>query len=313
MLPLAAGLVGMVVPVGDLPGVQRRPAERARLGRRDVDRHRARPRPARDARPRRAGPGAGVPADGLRRRRPRRAARDRRRLQRADRRAAAGAGRGGVRAAAGRVGSGRCGSRSVYFALGLVIWSRCWPAASTRSSPGWPSGCPHRRTRRAAATLEEATGLVRQFREQPTPELARAGDRRPHRRRCRRTPGCRRFYHPWTSYVIVPLFALANAGIALIGRLPRARVHRAGHARRARRVRRRQAGRAWCATSWAVTRLSRGRVRPPVGWAAVLGSGTIAGIGFTVALLIATRAFHGARARPRRSSARSRRSSCPRR
>jgi protein-disulfide isomerase len=35
-------------------------------------------------------------------------------------------------------------------------------------------------------------------------------------------------------------------------------------------------------------------VRPPVGWAAVIGSGTIAGIGFTVALLIADRAFHGA-------------------
>lgn len=46
-------------------------------------------------------------------------------------------------------------------------------------------------------------------------------------------------------------------------------------------------------TSWAVTVLSRGRVRSPVGWAAVLGSGTISGIGFTVALLIATRAFTG--------------------
>ncbi len=46
-------------------------------------------------------------------------------------------------------------------------------------------------------------------------------------------------------------------------------------------------------TSWAVTRLSRGRVRPPVGWAAVIGSGTISGIGFTVALLIATRALDG--------------------
>ena len=46
-------------------------------------------------------------------------------------------------------------------------------------------------------------------------------------------------------------------------------------------------------TAWAVTLLSRGRIRPPVGWAAVLGSGTIAGVGFTVALLIATRAFQG--------------------
>ena len=44
---------------------------------------------------------------------------------------------------------------------------------------------------------------------------------------------------------------------------------------------------------WGVTRLSRGRVRPPIGDAAVVASGTIAGIGFTVALLIADRAFNG--------------------
>ncbi len=42
-----------------------------------------------------------------------------------------------------------------------------------------------------------------------------------------------------------------------------------------------------------MTRLSGGRVQPPVGWAAVIGSGTISGIGFTVALLIATHAFDG--------------------
>jgi protein-disulfide isomerase len=42
-----------------------------------------------------------------------------------------------------------------------------------------------------------------------------------------------------------------------------------------------------------VTRLSRGRLRPPVGWGALFGGGAIAGIGFTVALLIATLAFQG--------------------
>ncbi|MGH3131554.1 MAG: thioredoxin domain-containing protein, partial [Gaiellaceae bacterium] len=47
------------------------------------------------------------------------------------------------------------------------------------------------------------------------------------------------------------------------------------------------------AMSWVVTRLSRARLRPPVGWAAVAGGGTIAGIGFTVSLLVATLAFGG--------------------
>ena len=46
-------------------------------------------------------------------------------------------------------------------------------------------------------------------------------------------------------------------------------------------------------SAWLVTRLSGGRLRPPVGWAAVAGGGTIAGIGFTVALLVATLAFGG--------------------
>jgi protein-disulfide isomerase len=47
--------------------------------------------------------------------------------------------------------------------------------------------------------------------------------------------------------------------------------------------------------SWLVTRLSGERLRPPVGWAAVAGGGTIAGIGFTVSLLVATLAFDGPR------------------
>ena len=41
--------------------------------------------------------------------------------------------------------------------------------------------------------------------------------------------------------------------------------------------------------------VSRDKLRPPVGWAAVLGGSAVAGIGFTVALLIATIAFHGER------------------
>jgi protein-disulfide isomerase len=45
--------------------------------------------------------------------------------------------------------------------------------------------------------------------------------------------------------------------------------------------------------TWLATRLSHGRLRPPVGWASVAGAGTIAGIGFTVSILIADLAFHG--------------------
>jgi protein-disulfide isomerase len=46
-------------------------------------------------------------------------------------------------------------------------------------------------------------------------------------------------------------------------------------------------------TSFLVTKISKGRLRPPVGWASIIGAGTIAGIGFTVSLLIASLAFTG--------------------
>ena len=48
-------------------------------------------------------------------------------------------------------------------------------------------------------------------------------------------------------------------------------------------------------TTWLVTKLSRGRLRPPVGWAAVAGTGMLGGIGFTVALQISALAFTGPR------------------
>jgi protein-disulfide isomerase len=46
-------------------------------------------------------------------------------------------------------------------------------------------------------------------------------------------------------------------------------------------------------SSWLVTRVTRGRVRPPVGWAAVLGGGTVAGTAFTVSLLVAALSLRG--------------------
>ncbi len=48
-----------------------------------------------------------------------------------------------------------------------------------------------------------------------------------------------------------------------------------------------------CAGTGVLTRLSRGRVKPPVGWGSVFGGGSVAGIGFTVSLLIATISFSG--------------------
>jgi Na+/H+ antiporter NhaA len=143
------------------------------------------------------------------------------------------------------------------------------------------------------SNLERATERFREFREQPTADLARAAGLE---LRAATSPNERlqQLFHPWTSYVIVPLFALANAGIALDGAfLSRAFSSPITLGILFGYVVGKPLG--IFGSSWLAARLSRGRLQPPVGWAAVAGGGTIAGIGFTVALLIATLAFEGAR------------------
>jgi Na+/H+ antiporter NhaA len=143
------------------------------------------------------------------------------------------------------------------------------------------------------ASLERASERFREFREQPTAELARrAGVEL--RWATSSNERLQQLFHPWTSYAIVPLFALANAGIAIDGdslshgvTSPITLGILFGYI----------VGKPTgiFGGSWLLTRLSGGRLRPPVGWAAVAGGGTIAGIGFTVALLVATLAFEGPR------------------
>ena len=58
-IPVIAALGGMAAAIGDLPGRQRRRPGRGRLGRRDVDRHRPRPRRARAVPPGAGRPGCG--------------------------------------------------------------------------------------------------------------------------------------------------------------------------------------------------------------------------------------------------------------
>jgi Na+/H+ antiporter NhaA len=139
--------------------------------------------------------------------------------------------------------------------------------------------------------LERATDLFRSFREQPTPELARSalagvrGAVSPNER-------LQHVVSPWTSYVIVPIFALANAGIVINGGLlVRAMTSSIFLGIVLGYVVGKPVG--ILGASYLAAKLGRGRLRTPVGWAAVAGGGTIAGVGFTVALLIASLAFSG--------------------
>jgi Na+/H+ antiporter NhaA len=180
----------------------------------------------------------------------------------------------------------------VYFMLAAAAWVALFESGVDPVVLGLAVGLVAWAYPAGRGELERATRLFRSFREQPTPELARSV----------RTglqeavsPNARllHLYHPWTSYVIVPLFALANIGIAIdwdfLGRAYASPITLGilcGY------VLGKPVG--VIGVSWLVTRLSGGRLRPPVGWAATAGGGAIAGIGFTVSLLIATLAFDGA-------------------
>jgi protein-disulfide isomerase len=179
----------------------------------------------------------------------------------------------------------------VYFALGVGVWVALLESGIEPVVAGLVIGVLAYANPPARPVLERATERFREFREQPTAELAQAAA---VQLRAATSPNERlqRLYHPWTSYLIVPLFALANAGIPISGDLLTRAISSPitlgillGY------VIGKPVGIA--GATFVLTRLTRGRLRPPVGWAAVLGGGTIAGVGFTVSLLVATLAFHG--------------------
>jgi Na+/H+ antiporter NhaA len=143
----------------------------------------------------------------------------------------------------------------------------------------------------ARADLERVTELTRSFREQPTPELARsaqlgvasaisANERLQYR------------LHPWTSFVIVPLFALANVGIEVDGQLlgdaltsPVTLGILFGYV----------VGKPLgiMGASWLASRPWLAGLRLSLSWPTIAGGGAVAGIGFTVSLLISSIAFEG--------------------
>ena len=180
---------------------------------------------------------------------------------------------------------------ALYGLLGVALWVAVFESGVEPVVVGLVMGLLTYAYPASRSSLEEATERFRSFREQPTPELARSAQSgvqsaiSPNDR-------LQQLYHPWTSYVIVPLFALANAGIVLsVSFLAQAFTSAVTLGILIGYVVGKPVGVTGAA--WLVTVVSRGRLRPPVGWASVLGGGTIAGVGFTVSLLIAALAFRG--------------------
>ncbi|MFI1308587.1 Na+/H+ antiporter NhaA [Streptomyces albidoflavus] len=183
------------------------------------------------------------------------------------------------------------GSGVLYVVLAVAMWVALLEAGIDPVVTGLAFALITYAYPASRADLERTSGLFRLFREQPTPELERSLRQKlssvisPNER-------LEQTFHPWTSYGVVPLFALANAGIHItwsgftdaltspitLGILVAFVVGK-------------PVGIAVAAalTTWA----SRGRIRPQVGWGAVLAGGSASGAAFTVSLLIATLAFEG--------------------
>jgi Na+/H+ antiporter NhaA len=181
---------------------------------------------------------------------------------------------------------------AVYALLGATAWVGLLKAGVEPVVIGLAMGLLAFAYPASRATRERANARVSGLREHPTAQLARSATAQ-LRAATSSNERLQQMFHPWTSYVIVPLFALANVGIAInldfLGRGFKSPITLGilfGY------VVGKPAG--IFGTSWLLTRVTHGRLQPPVGWAAVAGGGAIAGIGFTVSLLVATLAFDGA-------------------
>jgi 2-hydroxychromene-2-carboxylate isomerase len=142
----------------------------------------------------------------------------------------------------------------------------------------------------ARPDLERAAERWREFREQPTPQLARSAGRQvaltisPNER-------LQAMYHPWTSYVVVPLFALANAGVDLGGGL----VERAATSSLTLGIVAALVLGKLTGISSAAWLAARRGLPLPVSFPALVAAAAVAGIGFTISLFVADLAFTGDR------------------
>ena len=185
------------------------------------------------------------------------------------------------------------GRRQLSLVVGVALWVAMFKSGVDPVVAGLAVGLVTSAYPPSREDLERATALTRSFREQPTPELARSAQLGVL---AAVSPNERLQYslHPWTGYVVVPLFALANAGTHVTGGLLGDAVTSPitlgilfGYV----------VGKPLgiLGASWLATRPRLHGVRPTLSWPSLAGGGAVAGIGFTVSLLISSLAFHGER------------------
>jgi Na+/H+ antiporter NhaA len=174
--------------------------------------------------------------------------------------------------------------------LGVALWGALYKSGIDPVIAGLATGLVTSAYPPQREGLERVVELTRSFREQPTPELARTTQRgvasaiSPNERLQYRL-------HPWTSFVIVPLFALANAGVHVNGSVLS---HAYGSPITLGILLGYVLGKPLgiLGASAIAVNLRLG-LRRSLSWPVIAGGGVVAGIGFTVALLISSLAFSG--------------------
>ncbi len=176
-----------------------------------------------------------------------------------------------------------------YVLVLVALWAATLASGLHTSIAGMVAGLLIAAVAPRRDAVEGAARLVRQFRQSP---MAGAG-RSAQRGIVRAVPVNERLQdllHPWSSYAVVPLFALANAGVDLRdGALVDALHSRVTWAVVIALVVGKIVG--ICTGTAVAVRLGIGRLPRGVGPGAVAGSAALSGIGFTIALLVVGLAF----------------------
>jgi NhaA family Na+:H+ antiporter len=175
----------------------------------------------------------------------------------------------------------------VYVVIGVVVWFATHESGVhatiagvalgllTPARPLQPEGAGHEaaqtRGTRPTAAEARATGFVVREEVSVAERLENA-------------------LHPWTSFVVVPLFALSNAGVAIsAGALGDTFTSAVGGGIILGLVVGKTVG--VTAAAWIAVRLGLGRLPDGVSWLQLVPVAALAGIGFTVSLFIAGLAF----------------------
>jgi Na+/H+ antiporter NhaA len=181
--------------------------------------------------------------------------------------------------------------RQVTVILGAALWVALYESGIDPVVAGLAIGLVTSAYRPAREEIERVTELARSFREQPTPELARTAQRSVASA-ISANERLQYALHPWTSYVIVPVFALANAGVHIDSALLSNAVSSPitlgiffGYV----------VGKPLgvLGAAWLTSRPWLTGLRRALSWPVIAGGGTVAGIGFTVSVLISSLAFEG--------------------